>query len=160
MADEDIVFFMHNGEKVSNDPRWLMEREAEKAQKRAERAKELEMGDPLDTSTVPPATLQAAADSTPDDSESDDDDDTSNGVGSDPDSDDDSGDDEDDSDEDDDEDNEDDTSKYSEMSSKDLKAEVKTRRDAGRELDTKGITKKSELIELLVADDAAQASAE
>lgn len=37
-----------------------------------------------------------------------------------------------------------------------LKEEVKRRRDAGREIDTKGVTKKAQLVKLLEADDEAR----
>lgn len=37
-----------------------------------------------------------------------------------------------------------------------LKEEVKRRRDAGREIDTKGVKRKSQLVKLLEADDEAQ----
>jgi hypothetical protein len=56
-------------------------------------------------------------------------------------------------DEDDDEDDE--PSDYDDMTVDELKDELKTRRDAGREIDTTGVTKKSELIEALKADDNA-----
>lgn len=50
-----------------------------------------------------------------------------------------------------------DAPKYDDWSSADLKAEVKRRQDEGRQLDVKGLTKKSEVAAVLRADDAANA---
>lgn len=47
---------------------------------------------------------------------------------------------------------------YRDMKVDELKAELSRRLEAGREIDTSGITKKSELIAALVADDEAQAA--
>lgn len=44
---------------------------------------------------------------------------------------------------------------YSGMTVDELKDELKTRQEAGREIDTEGITKKSQLISALQADDVA-----
>lgn len=46
---------------------------------------------------------------------------------------------------------------YAERSASELQAEVKARKAAGRTIDTSGVRKKSELVELLEQDDAAQA---
>lgn len=47
---------------------------------------------------------------------------------------------------------------YDAMTSKELKAEVKARQDAGREIDITGMTKKSQVAGALRADDAAAAA--
>jgi capsid protein len=47
---------------------------------------------------------------------------------------------------------------YEAMDVKRLKGEIKARKEAGRELDTTGVTKKSQVIALLRADDEAQAN--
>lgn len=50
---------------------------------------------------------------------------------------------------------------YNDQTVGDLKTELKTRQEAGREIDTSGITKKSQLVEALRADDrAAKAEAD
>lgn len=48
------------------------------------------------------------------------------------------------------------TDNYNDQTVGDLKAELKKRQDAGRQIDTSGITKKSQLVEALRADDRAQ----
>ena len=134
MSDDDIVYFMHNGEKVSNDPRFLAEQAAKKAKKRAKQAEALEIEDP--NLTGGPMTPSGVEDSNSDsDPEGEEEDEESEEE----------------------EDEESEEGPYSDFTSKQLKAEVKARREAGREIDTSGITKKSELVAALEADDAAQA---
>ena len=50
---------------------------------------------------------------------------------------------------------EDETSAYDDMNVDELKDELKKRQEAGREIDTSGIKKKSDLIKALKADDKA-----
>jgi hypothetical protein len=61
-------------------------------------------------------------------------------------------------DQDDSEENEDGVEGYDSLNADQLKAELKARQDAGREIDTKGIKKKADLVAALEADDEAQAS--
>lgn len=50
------------------------------------------------------------------------------------------------------------TKDYESMTSKELKAEVAERQEAGREIDITGMTKKSQVADALRADDAAAAA--
>lgn len=48
--------------------------------------------------------------------------------------------------------------RYDEMSAAELKDELRSRQDAGREIDTTGVTRKAQLAQKLREDDAAQAA--
>ncbi len=139
--EDDIIFFYHNGRKVSNDPRWQLIQ----AQKEQARKAEVQLNEDY----APEEELVTAPE--PDESPEKGVEEGSEGV-------------EENSEEN--EENEDDTQDepdepeftpdYSALTGKELKAEVKARKERGREIDTSGVTKKSELIALLQADDTAQ----